>query len=65
MRFQAYSPPGPEAASSCFHALQEARIVLQSIVKPIVLGLEPDQHTRGPAVPRDYNLLLLGKLEVS
>src|SRR6266436_4307810 len=56
--FQADTTPRSEARSGRGYASKKSRIVLQAIVEPIVLGLEPDQYTGRSSVPRDDNLFL-------
>jgi hypothetical protein len=38
---------------------KKSRIVLKAILKPILLGREPDKHPGRFAVPRDNDLFLL------
>jgi hypothetical protein len=39
--------------------LKKARIVLEAILKPIILGREPDEHSGRLSMPRDNDLFLL------
>jgi len=39
-------------------------MILQPVLEPVILGLEPDQHARRPAVASDQDLPLGSKLEV-
>jgi hypothetical protein len=43
---------------------KKARIVLEPIVEPLVLGLEADQYSYWPAVAGDDDLLFLCKPQV-
>jgi hypothetical protein len=55
----------PERFSRLCDSPQELGMVLQSIVEPVVLTFEADQHTGRLPVPRDENLLGLGQAQES
>ncbi len=48
------------ACSSLLDAPQKPRVVFKSVVKPVVLRLEPDKYTRWPTVARDNDVLCFG-----
>jgi len=39
-------------------------VILESVLKPVILGLEPDQDSRRPAVTSNQDLLIRSKLKV-
>ncbi len=40
-------------------------MILQPVLKPVILGLEPDQDSRRPSMTRDQDLLLRSKPKVA
>ena len=49
--------PSAQARARLLDVAQEARVVLEAVVEPVVLALEPDQDTGRLAVARDDDLL--------
>ena len=62
---QSDTAPSLQRLSCLGYASEKLRIVLQTIVEPIVLGLEANQHTGRLSVPRDQDLLGLGQAQKS
>src|SRR5216117_2628396 len=58
-----------ETRSDCCPCLrdsaEELGMVLQPVLEPVLLALEPDQDARRPSVASDQDLPPRGKLEVS
>ena len=48
---------GPQTRPRPRNSREEARVVLQPEVEPIVLSRKTDEHSGGPAVTRDNDLL--------
>src|SRR5262249_25327306 len=51
--FQPESASSAQAAPRLFNATQEARVMFETIVEPVLFGLESDQHAGRFAVARD------------
>ncbi len=47
----------PDALPCALYSTQEPRIILQTVIKPIILRLKADQYSRRPAVAGDHDLL--------
>src|SRR5438270_2795848 len=63
--FNRKSPSGIKAESSRFHPSDEAGVMLELVVKPVVFIFKADQDRRRPSVPRNNNLLASCKLNVT
>src|SRR5882672_10935191 len=61
--FEGDAATAPQSFSRSGNATQELRMVFQSIVEPVVLALEPDQHASRFAVPRNEDFFGLGQAE--
>src|SRR5216684_5666537 len=62
-RFDVFEPDAKSCAQAVpclLDAVQEARVVLETVFEPVLFGLEADQHARRLAVTRDDDLLRLG-----
>ena len=56
---QAHTAPGTQAVTCLFDPSQEAGIVFQPIIEPIILRFESDQHASRFAMACDNDLLRL------
>lgn len=61
--FQSDPAPFLESVSSRRNTAQELGMVLETIVEPVLLALEPDKNTGWLAMPRDEDLFGLGQAE--
>src|SRR2546426_12072671 len=58
-----HTATGPNAAACGFHSGQETRIILETVLEPVVLTLEPDQDTRRLPMAGNEHLFLLRESE--
>jgi hypothetical protein len=49
--------PLPQALSGLFYAAQQARVVFEAVIEPVILGPEADQHPGRFPVAGDDDLL--------
>jgi len=57
---QAYPSALVDAPTCSLDAVEEAGIVFEAVVEPVILRPEPDQYARRFAVERDQNIVVLG-----
>ena len=62
--FKSYSTARSQTFPCDFDTLQESGVILQSVVKPIVLGLKSYEYSRGLSVPSYHHLFRLREAEV-
>ncbi len=53
-------PPSRKLVSGLFDAAQEARVVFELMVEPVILGREADQQSGRFSVAGDHDLLPFG-----
>ena len=53
-----------QALAGYAHSLEEPGVVLQAVIEPIVLGLEPDKNPGGLAVTRNHDFLGRGETQI-
>src|SRR4051812_43384023 len=58
--FQPNTASGPDAFAGLLDAAEEARVILQPVIEPVVFRGEPDQHAGGLAMTRDDDVAFLG-----
>ncbi len=63
--FKPRSPPRSNVRPSLPNATNELGVMGEAIVEPVFLSTEPDQHSSGPTVASDNDLLGLGEPEVA
>jgi len=63
--FEGDAATAPQSFSRSGNATQELRMVFQSIVEPVVLALEADQHSSRLAMSRDEDFLGLRQTQKS
>jgi hypothetical protein len=61
---QSHPPTLAYLLPTFFYPTEEARIVLELVVEPVVLGLEADQDARWPPIFGDDNVLFLREPQV-
>src|SRR5215207_11676986 len=54
---QPHAASGAQAIPRLFNATQETRVMFETVVKPVVFRLEPNQHTSRLAMPCNNDLL--------
>lgn len=59
-RLEPHTSTGLDVGPSLAHFSDESGIVLQSVVEPIIFGLEANQHASGLPMPRDDDVASLG-----
>jgi hypothetical protein len=62
---QPHSASGAQTVPRLFNATPETRIMFETVVKPVVFRLEPNQHTSRFAMPRDNDLPRLSLAKIA
>ena len=62
---QPYAAPFADRAPRLTHAAEELGVMLQPVLEPVVLVLEPDENTSRLAVTRNYDLRISGHAEIA
>ena len=60
---ESHTVPAPEALARLCYSPQELGMVLQSIVEPVVLAFEADQHASRFPMPCDEDFFRLGQAQ--